>query len=67
MQQSRDKQLEWAKKQIKANDIELKATNLEIYGLTFDGSDDESSKPSNGSNAGEYVEEDCKDFFNTIG
>ena len=61
------KQLEWAKKQIKAKDIELKAKNEEIYRLTFDGSDDESSKPSNSNHTGEYVEEDCKDFFNIIG
>jgi len=53
-----EKQLELAKKQIRAKDAELKKKNDEVYRLTFPGSDDESTKPSNNVNPdqGEYVE-----------
>lgn len=54
-----EKQLEMAKKQIKAKEAELKEKDEQIFKLTFEDSEDESNKPSNSNLPdGEYVEED---------
>ena len=53
-----EKQLELAKKQIKAKEALLRAKDEEIFKIAYDGSDDDSNEPSNCNNTGEYVEED---------
>jgi len=53
-----EKQLELAKKQIKAKEALLRAKDEEMFKIAYDGSDDDSTEPSNSNATGEYVEED---------
>jgi len=53
-----EKLLELAKKQIKAKEALLRAKDEEMFKIAYDGSDDDSTEPSNSNTTGEYVEED---------
>ena len=58
-----EKQLELAKKQIKAKEALLRAKDDEMFEISYPCSDDDSTQPSNSTNTGEYVEEeDSKDY-----
>jgi len=53
-----ERQLEMAKKQIKAKETELKMKDGQIFNLQFDNSDEEVCNASSINDCGEYVEED---------